>query len=123
MNPDHLPGAKILKDLHRLFRVSIRFAHEFARFLGPDGDGGEVLLAKALPRLGKIGTLAGVAGEIELLAIHESEHEPGPQRLVPVERRTRCPVPLGCRCDERTLPLCLLPPVGFCHIRNPARRK
>ncbi len=40
---------------------------------------------KAPPRLGEIGTVAGVAGEMELIAILESEHEPGPQRLVPVE--------------------------------------
>ena len=64
----------------------MRFAHEFARFIGPDGDGGEVRRAKALLRLGEIGTLAGVASEIKLIAILESEHESGPQRLVLVER-------------------------------------
>ncbi len=55
VNPDRLPGAKVLKDPNRLFRVAMRFAHEFARFIGPDGDGGEVRRAKALPRLGEIG--------------------------------------------------------------------
>ena len=86
VNPDRVPDAKVLNELHRLFRVAMRFAHEFARFIGPDGDCGEVRRAKALPRLGEIGTLAGVAGEIELIAILEPEHEPGPERLVPVER-------------------------------------
>ena len=87
VNPDRLPGAKVLKDLHHLFRFAMRFAHEFVRFIGPDGDGGEVRRAKALPRLSEIGTVAGVAGDMKLIAILESEHEPGPQRLFPVERR------------------------------------
>ena len=42
LNPDRLPGAKVLMDLHRLFWFALRFAHEFARFIGPDWDGGEV---------------------------------------------------------------------------------
>ena len=42
VNPDRLPGATVLKDPHRLFRVAMRVAHEFAKFIGANGDGGEV---------------------------------------------------------------------------------
>jgi hypothetical protein len=115
VHAQRLASPDVAMDLQRLCRFDMLPAHEPARLVGADGQGGQIEGPEAAADFDEVRRVAGIAGK-EDVEVGRIDRPATPQSSVAVAQAARAPVLQRGQGEAHAVELDVLPPVEFGHF-------